>query len=183
MNSWDSTLFLWLNLGPDAAPWLVAAARWASGQLPPAMVTAALALALAGRPDWRATAARALAAMALAALAASLAKRGFAVTRPFALGLGTQWLAHGASAGFPSAHASAALAFGVSALWLPARWPVRGALLTAALAVAWSRVALGLHFPSDVLVGALLGALCALAARRLRARPVPRGAAAPAQVS
>ena len=139
MNSWDSTLFLWLNLGPDAAPWLVAAARWASGQLPPAMVTAALALALAGRPDWRATAARALAAMALA--------------------------------------------FGVSALWLPARWPVRAGLLTAALAVAWSRVALGLHFPSDVLVGALLGALCALAARRLRARPVPRGAAAPAQVS
>ena len=135
MSGWDSTLFLWLNLGPDAAPWLVAAARWASGQLPPAMVTAALALALAlaGRPDWRATAARALAAMALAALAASLAKRGFAVTRPFALGLGTQWLAHGASAGFPSAHASAALACSICAV----SSPVSTSLRPSSSKVAW----------------------------------------------
>ena len=179
MTGWDHALFLWLNLAPGVAPWQVTAAQLASLQLPPAMVTTALAVALAGRPDWRAQAWRVLLSMALAALTAALLKRGISAARPFALGLGTQWLPHAASAGFPSAHATAALAFGVSALWLPARWPVRGALLAAALAVAWSRIALGLHFPSDVLAGSALGALCALAVQGLTARAPRRRARAP----
>ena len=36
-------------------------------------------------------------------------------------------------------------------------------LIVSALLVAWSRIALGLHFPRDVLAGALLGAACAWA--------------------
>ena len=45
---------------------------------------------------------------------------------------------------------------------------------TAALAMAWSRVHLGVHFPSDVLAGALVGMLSAIliwrAAHALRQR-------------
>ena len=43
-------------------------------------------------------------------------------------------------------------------------------LLALALAEGWSRIAVGVHFPTDVLAGWCLGALCAWAAWRL---PVP----------
>jgi undecaprenyl-diphosphatase len=93
------------------------------------------------------------------------------------------FLHHAADPGFPSDHATAAFAIaGVLLLWLGARTlPV----LLAAVALAVSRVLLGLHYPSDVLAGALLGSAAAIAvcvsARAVRARTAgaaSRGAAA-----
>ncbi|HON30811.1 MAG TPA: phosphatase PAP2 family protein [Ottowia sp.] len=161
MNGIDQALFLWLNLVPDAPGWLLEAARAISLQWPHWMVAATLAVALTGRPPWRAQAARVLFSLALAAIAAAGLKHGFHLPRPFMLGLGTAWLPHGATAGFPSSHTAAAAAFAASAALAPLRWPVRGLLLASALAMAWSRVALGLHFPSDALAGLCLGVLCA----------------------
>jgi membrane-associated phospholipid phosphatase len=90
-----------------------------------------------------------------------------------------RWLAtHETSAGYPSGHAVLSLAFyGFLAfvVWrspLPAR--VRAALVAlCALWIAvigWSRLALGSHFPSDVLGGYLLGGagLCAVAGAYVR---------------
>jgi undecaprenyl-diphosphatase len=57
---------------------------------------------------------------------------------------------------FPSGHALHATAFAlVLGAWLPAWAPV---LALFALLVAVSRVVLGMHYPSDVLVGCLIGA-------------------------
>ena len=61
---------------------------------------------------------------------------------------------------FPSDHATAAFAIAVS-IWLRSRragWLALG--LATVLAVA--RVAVGVHYPSDVIAGALLGSACAL---------------------
>lgn len=44
---------------------------------------------------------------------------------------------------------------------------VRVPLHVAAATVAYSRVHTGLHYPSDVAIGAVIGDLCAGAARRL----------------
>ena len=152
-------LFHALNLGPASPVWLMGLARFCSSVLPAVALLGALVLL-----PWRGVAGRrALGLMLLAVLLAWLVARGLSAAwptpRPFALGLGHQGLAHKATASFPSSHASVAFAFGL-ALW--ARWPYpQGSwlpLLLAAL-VAWSRVALGLHFPRDVVAGVLVGAL------------------------
>jgi len=89
------------------------------------------------------------------------------------------FLHHAADPGFPSDHATAAFAI-AGVLVLRLGWagvPV----LVAAAALAVSRVLLGLHYPGDVLAGALIGtlaavALCAVAAAftgRARARRRP----------
>lgn len=73
---------------------------------------------------------------------------------------------------YPSGHTAFAAAFCTAiVLALPAGRPRRLALVPAgllALATAWSRVALGIHHPSDVLVSLLLApVLCLLLARLL----------------
>lgn len=69
---------------------------------------------------------------------------------------------------FPSGHASAAVvAAGVLSQRDPL-WPVYAAV---AAAVASSRVYVKVHHPSDVLAGAALGAVLAVAARKLWPRP------------
>lgn len=167
----DTALFLQLNFTASTPANVLALARFASEKLPEFMLVAALAVGVAGQRPWRVQAWRVLASVALAALITRVLKRLFDMPRPFMLELGTQWLPHGASASFPSAHATGAMAFAISAclasLHGPWRWPVRALLLGAALLVSWSRVALGLHFPSDVLAGWCVGAVAALAVQAL----------------
>jgi undecaprenyl-diphosphatase len=80
---------------------------------------------------------------------------------------------------FPSGHSATAFAAATAVAILSPR--LRPVALAIAAAVALSRVYLRVHFPLDVaagaLVGAALGALCALAALRL-ARPVTPAAPA-----
>mgnify|MGYP005811406585 CR=1 FL=1 len=66
-----------------------------------------------------------------------------------------------ALASFPSGHATTAFALAaVLSLWYP-RWTA--AWLGLAAVVGWSRIALGSHFPSDVLAGAIVGVAVILA--------------------
>jgi undecaprenyl-diphosphatase len=93
------------------------------------------------------------------------------------------FLAHAPDPGFPSDHATAAFAIG-AVLFL--RLGVRAVpVLLAAAALASSRVIVGVHYPGDVIAGALIGvaaagAVCVLASRprvtaaARRARPTVR---------
>jgi undecaprenyl-diphosphatase len=67
---------------------------------------------------------------------------------------------HVADAGFPSDHATAAFAIAVAILLRKRGWGI--VALVAATVLAIGRVAIGVHYPSDVLAGAALGAAAAL---------------------
>lgn len=67
----------------------------------------------------------------------------------------------GGQYGFVSNHASNTFALAVfTALWIRKSWYWTGILLWAAL-VSYSRVYLGVHFPGDILGGAIVGILLA----------------------
>lgn len=165
MNELDRALFLWFNLGPGTSHIWLELARFASLTLPQWLMVATATLALAGADGTRLPAWRALPSVALAAAAALVLKPLFHLNRPFVLGLGTRWVQHAADGSFPSSHAAVMGALAAAALLAPGRWPLKALALAAALWVSWSRVALGLHFPSDVLGGWCVGWLAALAVR------------------
>jgi undecaprenyl-diphosphatase len=76
-------------------------------------------------------------------------------------------ITHAADSSFPSDHATLAFAvaaglFAVGADW---GWP----MLIFGVAVAFARVFVGVHWPSDVVGGAILGVLCAWVVRALAA--------------
>ncbi len=113
-------------------------------------------------------------AVAASGSAAQVLKHAVGRVRPsHALGLGP-FLFHPFSAGnafasFPSGHATSAFAAAVTlGLVTPRTRPV-----AFALAVAVSRVALGEHYPSDVVAGAALGATVSMALSRSRQSLTP----------
>ncbi|MFI7061296.1 phosphatase PAP2 family protein [Kribbella sp. NPDC050124] len=86
-----------------------------------------------------------------------------------------RWVRMPSSGSFPSGHSASAAAFAVAVGGvLPA---LRPALRASASVVAFSRVYTGVHYPSDVLVGATVGALSGRAAAWLALRRRPPSAA------
>jgi len=79
-----------------------------------------------------------------------------------------RWVTMPSSTSFPSGHSASAAAFAVAVGdLLPA---LKGPLRVAALVVCFSRVFTGVHYPSDVLAGATVGALFGRAASTVARR-------------
>jgi undecaprenyl-diphosphatase len=76
---------------------------------------------------------------------------------------------HAADAGFPSDHATASFAIAVAILLRSRRWGYLA--LAMAIVLSVGRVAMGFHYPTDVIAGAALGSATAIA---LYAPPVRR---------
>ena len=167
MSGLNVALFLWINATPASPAWVVPFARFATMRLPEWMIVGLVAAFLVGdvrvqRHVWRVAI-----ALVTGWVLARLGQHFFPMPRPFALGLGTAWMVHADSAGFPSNHASVAFAFAFAVATCTRRRILAAAALVMASLIAWSRISLGLHFPVDVLAGAVVGGASAWLAGRL----------------
>jgi undecaprenyl-diphosphatase len=118
---------------------------------------------LVGRPLWRRAAVAAGLSAALGLAVGKLISEIVDRARPFVADPNGVHLfsRHAADAGFPSDHATASFAIATAIFLRNRRWGT--VALIAATVLSVGRVALGVHFPSDVLAGAALGAASALA--------------------
>ena len=90
--------------------------------------------------------------------AVSFFRRRFNAPRPYECCAIAPLIARdGAGKSFPSRHAFSA--FAIAASWFAASAPVAVVLLVAAVVLAVCRVLGGVHFPRDVVVGALIGSV------------------------
>ncbi len=102
-----------------------------------------------------------LIAVAISAILANILKYVFDVSRPFEVYPFIVKLSNAGSPSFPSGHTADAFAFAVAvALVFPKWYFIIPGLVWASL-IGYSRMSLGVHFPSDVLAGAVLGAVTA----------------------
>lgn len=164
MLFFDPALYALFNADLETPSFSIGAARFASAWLPK---ISAVIVALAfwrGSPALRRTLVMLLLSMALAWCIARLIRWGFPSPRPVQLNMGMQWIQHGGRASFPSLHACGAFAL-AQAISLGCTRHSRPLVIlawSAALSIAWSRVHLGVHFPSDIIAGAVIGCSSAL---------------------
>lgn len=170
MQGLDAALFGLVNAGPSVPAWSLRFASFASDFLPALLALAMGAGALVDR-RWRHAFFTAMISVLAVWLIVNAVRGLFPMPRPAFYGLGIQWVPQGVRPGFPSLHAAGTFAAAFSLWCLPGRAPMLAALAVAAT-VAWSRLYLGLHFPSDVIAAAMLGALVPLLVERGISRPL-----------
>jgi len=170
MQALDIALFGWFNAGASAPAWSIQFALFASNALP-ALLAVTIGVGATFDRRWRHAFFTALVSVLTVWLFVNLFRSVMPFPRPAFYGLGIQWAPQGVRPGFPSLHAAGTFAAAFSLWCLPRRSPMLIALAVAAV-VGWSRLFLGLHFPSDVAAAVILGMLVSIMVERCVSRPL-----------
>jgi undecaprenyl-diphosphatase len=126
------------------------------------LVVCVFARHVRGRP-YRRTAVAAGLSAALALVVTAIVAHLVSRARPFVAHPNAvhMFLAHARDSSFPSDHATASAAVAIAIL-LRRKWAWGLLMVVLALILDFGRVALGLHYPTDILGGAAIGAAAAL---------------------
>jgi undecaprenyl-diphosphatase len=166
----DWSLFHAINGGVATRDWLEDPVTLLAGPAVGLYALATVALWFLARPygelKWKLACVSALASAGLAMLANQVISHAWDRTRPFTAHEASTHLLSAPSPdpSFPSDHAAAAFAIAFAILAFSRRGGIL--FLAAALLIGVSRVALGLHYPSDVLAGVVVGWLAAMVVTR-----------------
>lgn len=98
--------------------------------------------------------------VAISAIIANILKYAIDLPRPYEIYPFIEKLGVGGSPSFPSGHTADAFAFAVGLAFLFPKWFIAIPSLFWAILIGYSRMVLGVHFPSDVLAGAIIGTIC-----------------------
>ena len=155
MDSVNNWLFGYINATATSPDWLIGLAlffaKWLIFIIPIMLV----ASWLWGRD--RRFLFNVVMSLVIAFLLSKLIGELYYYSRPFAQGIGHQYLSHAKDASFPSDHGIGAFTFALAFIYFGAR-KTGLFLLACAVAIAWSRVYLGVHWPLDM-VGAFIVAM------------------------
>jgi undecaprenyl-diphosphatase len=157
----DWTLFHAVNSAVATHDWLEDPTTALAGAIVPLYALATVGLWFLARPygpvGWKLASASALVSAGVALLANQAISHLWERPRPFTAHASLTHVlgARTTDPSFPSDHAAAAFAIAF-AIFAFSRWAGAGFLAVATL-IGLSRIALGMHYPSDVLVGALVG--------------------------
>ena len=158
-TQFDLSLFPFIQgfAAETLAPFEIGAADWLTAIVPFVLI----ALWLRDRGSDRTDVVTATIAAGMALALSGLISFLLFEPRPFMIGLAGNVLDHAADSSFPSDHV-AVLAAVTASLAFAGRSRIAAILATATVLVGLSRVALGVHFPTDVVAGASIG-VCAAA--------------------
>ncbi|MDR3097200.1 MAG: phosphatase PAP2 family protein [Paraburkholderia sp.] len=154
LEALNRSLFLAINGTPATPRWLIETALVIANDLIFLVPLALVLMWLSGDARQRAIAVRMCVVTLLALGAGQVIGVLWPHPRPFVIGLGHTFFEHAPDPSFPSDHGTVCSAF---VLTLLLGGMVRAGLvaLVGGVAIAWSRVFLGVHFPLDM-IGALV---------------------------
>ncbi|MFC5452478.1 undecaprenyl-diphosphatase [Paenibacillus aestuarii] len=159
-NDLDYQWFQWINQYADSVAVLNPIMRFLAQDAEYLFYLGVIVYWFTRRNDNRRMVAQALLSACVSLAVSGIIGHFFYRDRPFVTHHVLQLIAHPANASFPSDHATGAFVIATS-IWLYHRKAGKVWLALAAC-IAVSRVWTGVHYPTDVLAGALLGLLIAV---------------------
>ncbi|CND92863.1 undecaprenyl-diphosphate phosphatase [Yersinia nurmii] len=159
MEQLNHFLFSLINATPNSPEWLVKFAIFIARDLISIIPLLMIGLWLWGPREQMSLQRQAISKTAIALIFAMLSSvcigMLFPHNRPFVDGFGYNFLPHAPDSSFPSDHGTAIFTFALAFLCWHRIWSGI-TLLIVGLAIAWSRIYLGVHWPLDMVGGFLV---------------------------